>query len=84
MERRASYPALPAEEATSAAEIVARLREPPYACCWVAVPVRDSRSRLRDELRRVGRDEELIVETRILGAHSILVRIGGVHSRSRL
>lgn len=78
MERRASYVALPTEEATSAAEIVARLGEPPYACRWVAVPVRGSRSRLRDELRRVGRDEGRIVDTRILGAHSILVRVGGV------
>lgn len=82
MDRRASYAALPAEEATTAAVIVARLSEPPHACCWVAVPVRGSRSQLRDELRCVGRDEELVVDTRILGAHSILVRVGGVRTGS--
>lgn len=82
MDRRASYAALPAEEATTAAEIVARLNEPPYACRWVAVPVRGSRSRLREELGRVVRAEVLEVETRILGAHSILVRVGGVRTGS--
>lgn len=83
MDRRTSYSALPGEEATSAAEIVARLNEPPYVFRWLAVPVRGSRSRLREELGRVGREEVLEVETRILGAHSILVRVGGVRRGPR-
>lgn len=66
----------------SAAEIVARLNEPPYVCRWVAVPVRGSRNRLREKLGRVGREEVMEVETRILGAHSILVRVGGVRTGS--
>lgn len=82
MDRRVSYSALPPKEATTATAIVRQLSRPPYFRRWVAVPVGGSRSEMREKLRRLGRDEELLIDTRILGAHSILVRVGGARQSS--